>query len=1112
MKFALILACVCAAAPQSFAFQSGAGSIEGQVVSLATGAPVRRAAVYLTLASPRPFRPGQPPQQYQPAAAETDDRGSFVFRDLAPGSYRLSAQKQGFAGGNNPSYQQGSQLYLGDRQQLKGVVVKLAPQSVIVGKVFDRNGDPLERAQVSILRWQYWQGGPQWMPMNSVQTNDLGEYRISGMATGQYRLSATYHDYRTMQSFNQAPSDKPEMTYVTTYYGDTPEVEKAQYVTVSSGTETHADIRMQMSPTVRIRGRVVDAAGPVANQMAMVSVVPKTGPAGAMFGGGTSAGVNRPSGDFELSGIASGEYYLVARRTGPSPAGGGVMGAVQPITVADKPIEGVVLTLASGRDVEGTVQIEGDGRPSLGSLTIQANSVDGLSNGMPPQVRWSGSQFTLPGVAPGRTSITVNNPPRNYYVKSIQYQGKEVPQGGADLTTGGSLVIVLSEKGAHLAGRVMDAAGKAAARAVLALYSAGNQPPRYYQSVSDSNGEFRFPVLPAGEYKLLGWESSNETSQVGEFARQFDSRAKTVKLEAGGDVVADVTVIPATELQAAAGVSTLVVEFARTKASVEGQVVNAKTGQPVKNALVRLNAGMSGAIFSTNVNGNAVRPPGSVVTVETDGLGNFTFRDVDPGVYQLGAERQGFINGLFGRQPDMNSDPLIVGDGQDLSKVVLRLAPQAVVAGKVTDEYGDPVVNIPVSVYARVPRAGGGPNPAPRSANTNSLGEYRIAALASGTYVLAVRPTPPLTTAELAALPLPEQPEMRNPVTYYPASLDPEGAKPIVLDSGAEVTGIDMKLRKTAAFQIRGRITGLPAAPAAATEHVVTLPGVTPRGRAGRGAVVMLYPAKALAGLTLPAGSVSVRPDGSFTIAGVLPGAYLLTARSPAVNQDHLSAAVLPIEVKDKHLDGIRVELKPASDVKASVEWEKATSVPLNWFYVNLQSAYPTGSGSSGQMEGENAMTFRNVLAIPYKVANVNLPPNCSCFLKSIRYGGREIPEGGADLTTGQPFEIVLSSSAAIVEGTVVDRQGKPVAGAALALAPKDSSLAKVRTGFADERGKFLFENNPPGEYRLLAWEDVNPAALNDASFLDRFDASATLVKLEALGRQTVRPVAIPAQ
>jgi hypothetical protein len=409
-----------------------------------------------------------------------------------------------------------------------------------------------------------------------------------------------------------------------------------------------------------------------------------------------------------------------------------------------------------------------------------------------------------------------------------------------------------------------------------------------------------------------------------------------------------------------------------------------------------------------------------------------------------------------------------------------------------------------------------------RTANTDSLGEFRVAGLAAGTYILAVRPTPPLTAAELGALPLPEQPEMRHPVTYYPASLDPAGAKPIALGSGAEVTGIDVKLQKTASFQIRGTLTGLQPARSADTsqsalagsadapQSALARSADTPQSALARPPVVSLYPAKAVAGLTLPSGSVSVRRDGRFTIAGVLPGSYLLTARTTVVTEGRPSAGVLAIEVKDKHLDGIQVALKPAIDVKASVSWEKPTTVSLNGLFVNLQSVYPTGSGASGQLDGETTMTFSNVLAIPYKVSNVSLPPNCFCFLKSLRYGGREIPESGADLTTGQPFEIVLSSGAAIVEGTVVDREGKPVSGAALALAPKDSSQAKVRTGFADDSGKFFFDNNPPGEYRLLAWEDVNPAVLNDASFLDRFAAGATPVKLEPLGRQTVHPVAIP--
>jgi hypothetical protein len=56
-------------------------------------------------------------------------------------------------------------------------------------------------------------------------------------------------------------------------------------------------------------------------------------------------------GRFELSGVTPGDYYLVARRNALPPAGGSGMAAVQPVTVGDKAIDGIVLTLAPGRDV-----------------------------------------------------------------------------------------------------------------------------------------------------------------------------------------------------------------------------------------------------------------------------------------------------------------------------------------------------------------------------------------------------------------------------------------------------------------------------------------------------------------------------------------------------------------------------------------------------------------------------------------------------------------------------------------------------------------------------------------------------------------------------------------
>lgn len=636
----------------------------------------------------------------------------------------------------------------------------------------------------------------------------------------------------------------------------------------------------------------------------------------------------------------------------------------------------------------------------------------------------------------------------------------------------------------------MDASGNPVLRARVALIPAATQPSRYSQISASS--EFRLNMVPPGEYKLVAWESAPGPAISNELPPELEARAKTVKVGPGDRLVTDVIAISAAESAAASPASTQQIEFTQIKGSLQGQCLNAKTGEPVRNAIVQLSPTNRGVAV---VNSSQLSGP----RTQTDDRGNFAFSDVDPGMYSLAAEHQGFVNGIYGARLDRTTEPLVVGEGQEVAKVAIKLAPEAVVAGKVSDENGDPVVNAPVSLYTReaVALAPGLPaySSSAKSGTTNAFGEFRLVGLAAGTYILAVRPVPPLSAVELAALPLPQQPEMRYPVTMYPDSVDPARAQPIVLESGAERTGLELKLKKLASFQVRGSLTGLPG-------------NRPPAGRSA--AFVALYPARPSESPLLPAGSAFVGPDGEFTIACVLPGSYVLEARSPGSGPGDIAAASLPVEVTGKHIQGIQLALKPSTNVKATVSWEKPTTVRLNNLFINLQSVYPAMGNVNGQMDGENSFTFRGVLPIPYKVANVTLPAGCLCFLKSLRYGGREIPDLGVDLTTGKPLEIVLSSSAAIVEGTVVDRQGKLLAGALIAVVPKDAAPAKLRTGYADETGRFYFENNPPGEYRLFAFENLAPGNLNDPAFFKAFAANAATVKLEPLGRQSLRLVGIP--
>src|SRR5262249_4435683 len=73
------------------------GSIEGQVMNLKAGTPLKKATVQLVMMNPGGGGGGRGPQ---PApvrrVAETDEQGRFVFASLDPGKFQLSAERQGF--------------------------------------------------------------------------------------------------------------------------------------------------------------------------------------------------------------------------------------------------------------------------------------------------------------------------------------------------------------------------------------------------------------------------------------------------------------------------------------------------------------------------------------------------------------------------------------------------------------------------------------------------------------------------------------------------------------------------------------------------------------------------------------------------------------------------------------------------------------------------------------------------------------------------------------------------------------------------------------------------------------------------------------------------------
>lgn len=63
-----------------------------------------------------------------------------------------------------------------------------------------------------------------------------------------------------------------------------------------------------------------------------------------------------------------------------------------------------------------------------------------------------------------------------------------------------------------------------------------------------------------------------------------------------------------------------------------------------------------------------------------------------------------------------------------------------------------------------------------------------------------------------------------------------------------------------------------------------------------------------------------------------------------------------------------------------------------------------------------------------------------------------------------------------------------------------------------DQYGRFALQSIPPGDYRLFAWEDLEPYAYYDADFVRPYMTAGTLIRVSENSRQSVQIVSIPSR
>lgn len=166
---------------------AGTGVIAGKVLKVESGEPLRGARVSLA-PQRRMFDMDEDSRELI-----TDHTGEFSFGGLSPGLYSLSVERTGYV---TQSYgeragragQGGTPINLLSGQKMNDLLFRMVPGGVITGRVYDQYGDPMAKARVDASQSF---GASRVLPVQNGETNDLGEYRLYGLAPGEYVVSAT---------------------------------------------------------------------------------------------------------------------------------------------------------------------------------------------------------------------------------------------------------------------------------------------------------------------------------------------------------------------------------------------------------------------------------------------------------------------------------------------------------------------------------------------------------------------------------------------------------------------------------------------------------------------------------------------------------------------------------------------------------------------------------------------------------------------------------------------------------------------------------------------------------------------------------------------------------
>ena len=517
-------------------------SIEGSVLKDPGGEPLKKAIIEL-------IRESQDEPANYSVTSEAD--GHFKIVGVRPGTYLVLVERTGFiAVDSHHHHSEGITISLEPGQQLKDMTLHMLAASVLTGRVVDEDGDPMPNVNIAVLRRDLSAHDGQLDLVGSDRTNDVGQYRISGLAPGRYFVSATPAvDFQSLatQPKEAATGGKLQLAYVATFYPNTADRAEAAAVELRPAEETPVDFSLVRTPTARLRGTVANLL-PGAH-----AVVTLHSAESSLVFNQTEAGKN---GAFELRDVAPGTYTLMAiEETGDKPRI-----ARQTITVSGTNLEGLRLSPLPGATIRGQVRTPGRSF-DYSQLSLYLEPTDGDEEAL-NVAQHSGDSFHVnadgtfewKNIPAGTYYVEAASNKHDWILESVLLDGREIVDSELPVSGGSpALTVTLSADGATVEGTVMDDKGQPVPGAAVVAVPGSRfrkRQSRYVRVAADQRGHFRMRGVVPGDYALFAWEALEGNAYLDpDFLKQYEARGTSLHLDRSATKTVALPILPLAEEQ-----------------------------------------------------------------------------------------------------------------------------------------------------------------------------------------------------------------------------------------------------------------------------------------------------------------------------------------------------------------------------------------------------------------------------------------------------------------------------------------------------------------------------------------------------------------------------------